>query len=644
MFTLSEISKAYGPRTLFEGVSLTINRADRLGLVGANGAGKSTLFRILLDQEEPDTGQVTRQRGATVGFLPQESAPAGEETVIELATGTEAHGAMDGSLVAKAKRILKGLSFKETDFERPVRELSGGWVMRTHLARLLVEEPDLLMLDEPTNHLDLETLIWFQGYLRGYPGGIVVISHDREFLNRLVTGILELRNGRLWRYAGQYDDFLVQRDAQEEQQRAAFKNQQREISRLMDFVNRFRAKSTTATRAQAKLKQIDRMEKIDAPDAPSATVDFAFPQPETPGRRVVTLRKVDFAYGDRPIYRGLEFEAERGERVVLVGPNGSGKSTLLKLLAGVLVPGSGERDLGLRVRAGYYSQYRTEMLQAGRTVLQEALDTPARVTELYVRTLLGCFLFRDDDVFKPVQVLSGGEKSRLALVKLLLDPPNLLLMDEPTTHLDIPSIDALVAALSEYTGTLVFVSHDVHFIRSVAGKVVHVNAGRLTPYAGDYDYYLEKSKAGSARTALTAPGTGGLVDARAGNILAAPRGAKGLEASRGTPVPSAPTPAPEAGPRLSQKERRAVAAEARRHLSACRRRVSELEKKISDLEQRQAVLAAELEQPAAYATPGRAAAINQQMRAVVGDLAYATRDWENEASRLASLEGEAGEE
>ena len=304
MFTLSDISKAYGPRTLFEGVSLTINRTDRLGLVGANGAGKSTLFRILLDQEETDSGQVTRQRGATVGFLPQESAPAGDETVIELATGTEAHGSMDGSLVAKAKRILKGLSFKETDFDRPVRELSGGWVMRTHLARLLVQEPDLLMLDEPTNHLDLETLIWFQGYLRGYPGGIVVISHDREFLNRLVTGILELRNGRLWRYAGQYDDFLVQRDAQEEQQRAAFKNQQREISRLMDFVNRFRAKSTTATRAQAKLKQIDRMEKIDAPDAPSATVDFAFPQPETPGRRVVTLRKVDFAYGGRPIYQG----------------------------------------------------------------------------------------------------------------------------------------------------------------------------------------------------------------------------------------------------------------------------------------------------------------------------------------------------
>ncbi len=646
VFTLSEISKSYGPRTLFEGVSLTINRADRLGLVGANGAGKSTLFRILLDQEEPDDGQVTRQRGATVGFLPQESAPAGDETVIELATGTEAHGSMDGSLVAKAKRILKGLSFKETDFDRPVRELSGGWVMRTHLARLLVQEPDLLMLDEPTNHLDLETLLWFQDYLRHYPGGIVVISHDREFLNRLVTGILELRNGRLWRYAGQYDDFLVQREAQEEQQRAAFKNQQREISRLMDFVNRFRAKSTTATRAQAKLKQIDRMEKIDAPDAPSATVDFAFPQPEQPGRRVVTLKRVDFAYGPRPIYQGLDFEAERGERIVLVGPNGAGKSTLLKLLAGVVTPQAGERDLGLRVRPGYYSQYRTEMLQAGRTVLQEALDTPARVTELYVRTLLGCFLFRDDDVFKPVQVLSGGEKSRLALVKLLLDPPNLLLMDEPTTHLDIPSIDALVAALTEFTGTLVFVSHDVHFIRSVAGKVVHVNAGRLTPYAGDYDYYLEKSKAGSARTALTAAGAGPapLRDARAGNVpKAAPAPApRPAQAPRPAPAPAAPI-VQDDGPRISQKERRQLAAEARRHLSSCRRKVGELEKKIADLEKQQAALAVELEQPGTYAAPGRAVEINQRLRSIVMDLAYATRDWEEEASRLASLEADAAE-
>jgi ATP-binding cassette subfamily F protein 3 len=662
VFTLSDISKSYGARQLFEGVSLTINRTDRLGLVGPNGAGKSTLFRILLDEEAPDSGKIARQRGATVGFLPQESAPTGEETVLEIATSTEAHCHPDGQSVAKAKRILRGLSFKESDFDRPARELSGGWVMRTHLARLLVQEPDLLMLDEPTNHLDLETLLWFQQYLRNYPGGIVVISHDREFLNQIVTGILELRSSRLWRYTGNYDSFLDQREAQEEQQAAAFKNQQREIGRLMDFVSRFRAKASTATRAQAKLKQIDRMEKVSAPDAAASTVDFAFPQPESSGHRVVTLRSIDFAYGSHSIYQNLDFESVRGDRIVLVGPNGAGKSTLIKLLAGVLEPTAGARDLGLRVKPGYYSQYRTEMLRTDRTVLAEALDTPARVTELYIRSLLGCFLFRDDDVFKPVSVLSGGEKSRLALVKLLLDPPNLLLMDEPTTHLDIASIDALVAALSEYTGTLIFISHDVYFIRAVASRVVHIHSGRLTPYAGDYDYYLEKSRATSARSALTAAVPAAAPrDARAGQNRSTPAPASKQtpapkQASTAAPAPkptsapaptSRPLPTPQrshqnpsavAEPAPTQKDRRLLAADARRQISTQKRRVSDLETRIATLEQEQGKLAAELELPTTYSTPGRAVAINERLRAIVRDIGFSTHDWETEASRLAELE------
>lgn len=652
MFTLTEIAKGYGGRNLFEGVSLTINRNDRLGLVGPNGAGKSTLFKILLDQESPDEGLVTRQRGATVGFLPQESAPAGEETVLEVATGTEAHSYMDGKAVAKAKRILKGLSFKETDFDRPARELSGGWVMRTHLARLLVQEPDLLMLDEPTNHLDLETLIWFQSYLRNYPGGIVVISHDREFLNQMVTGILELRNSRMWRYKGNYDSFLEQREAQEEQQLAAFKNQQREINRLMDFVNKFRAKNTTATRAQAKLKQIERMEKVSAPEAAAATVDFNFPQPESSGHRVVTLRKVDFAYGERPIYQDLDFEAVKGERLVLVGPNGAGKSTLLKLLAGALTPTAGERDLGLRVNPGYYSQYRTEMLQMDRTVLAEALDTEARVTELFIRTLLGCFLFNGDDVFKKVQVLSGGEKSRLALVKLLLNPPNLLLMDEPTTHLDIASIDALVAALSEYTGTLIFISHDVYFIRALATKVLHIHSGRITPYAGDYDYYLEKSKASSARSALTAGAPAHspkqIQAGRAPHLLIDGRAGEGQkQANRPNPTASAPTsaPAPTAASAvpMNQKDRRQAAADARKMISGQKRRVSDLEARIATLEQEQATLAAQLQLPATYSSPGKAAGISEKIRNIVRNIGHTTHEWETEATRLAELEAASKE-
>jgi len=629
MLTVSNVAKGYGGRTLFEDASLQFNRQDRLGLVGPNGAGKSTLFKLILRQEDPDEGLVTFQRGVTVGFLPQESAPIGEESVLELATsfhdpGTTSddyHFYADGPAIAKAKRLLKGLAFRESDYERPARELSGGWVMRAHLARLLVQEPDILMLDEPTNHLDLETLLWFQNYLRNYAGAILVISHDREFLNQLVTGIVEIRNQRLYRYTGNYDTFLEQREAQQEQQLAAFKNQQREIGRLMDFVNRFRAKNTIATRAQAKLKQIDRMEKVNAPEQAASTVDFAFPQPEQSGQRVITIKDVDFAYGDHVIYSGLQFEAQRGDRTVLVGPNGAGKSTLLKLLAGVLVPQSGERDLGLRVKVGYFSQYRTEMLQPQRTVLEEASDTPARVTELYIRSLLGCFLFRDDDVFKKVSVLSGGEKTRLALVKLLLDPPNLLLMDEPTTHLDIPSIDALVAALSEFIGTLVFISHDVYFIRSIATKVLHINAGVLTPYAGDYDYYLEKTKASSARVALTSASTGpGLSNSRPDT---------GGRRGESRPIETA-----------SQKERRQQAADARKALASQRKHVTQLEGQVTALERKQNDLANELESPTTYATPGRALTLNQQLRSLAHDLDKATSEWEAAATRLARMESE----
>ena len=629
MLTVSNVAKGYGGRTLFEDASLQFNRQDRLGLVGPNGAGKSTLFKLILRQEDPDEGLVTFQRGVTVGFLPQESAPIGEESVLELATsfhdpGTTSddyHFYADGPAIAKAKRLLKGLAFRESDYERPARELSGGWVMRAHLARLLVQEPDILMLDEPTNHLDLETLLWFQNYLRNYAGAILVISHDREFLNQLVTGIVEIRNQRLYRYTGNYDTFLEQREAQQEQQLAAFKNQQREIGRLMDFVNRFRAKNTTATRAQAKLKQIDRMEKVNAPEQAASTVDFAFPQPEQSGQRVITIKDVDFAYGDHVIYSGLQFEAQRGDRTVLVGPNGAGKSTLLKLLAGVLVPQSGERDLGLRVKVGYFSQYRTEMLQPQRAVLEEASDTPARVTELYIRSLLGCFLFRDDDVFKKVSVLSGGEKTRLALVKLLLDPPNLLLMDEPTTHLDIPSIDALVAALSEFIGTLVFISHDVYFIRSIATKVLHINAGVLTPYAGDYDYYLEKTKASSARVALTSASTGpGLSNSRPDT---------GGRRGEARPIETA-----------SQKERRQQAADARKALASQRKHVTQLEGQVTALERKQNDLANELESPTTYATPGRALTLNQQLRSLAHDLDKATSEWEAAATRLARMESE----
>jgi ATP-binding cassette subfamily F protein 3 len=647
MLTISDVSKSFSGRTLFEGVTLQVNREDRIGLVGPNGAGKSTLFSLILQSEEPDTGQVNFQRNITTGYLPQESAPAGDETVLELATAitpemaklqkqlkaweadhpSEAdhhdqhdnlHARFDElggyQLEPKAKQILSGLGFREKDFDRPAREMSGGWVMRAHLARLLVQEPDLLMLDEPTNHLDLEALLWFQEYLKQYSGGILMISHDREFLNQLVDSIVEIRQSRIFRYRGNYEDYLAQRAAAEEQQLAAYKNQQREIAHLMDFVNRFRAKNTKAAQAQSKLKQIERMEKIEPPASEDKKINFSFPQPQRSGLKVITLEGIHHAYGANVVYQGIDYQAERGQRTVLVGPNGAGKSTLLKLIAGVLPVQAGLRELGHNVKAGYYSQYRVEMLEPQRTVLEEALETPQRVTEQFVRTVLGCFLFRGDDVFKRVSVLSGGEKSRLALVKLLLDPPNLLLMDEPTTHLDMPSIDALVGALKQYAGTLVFISHDVYFIRALANHVVHVHSGQLNHYAGDYQYYLDKTSATSARAALTA-------------------GAK-VEAPKAKPVEKAPQ---------KTKEQKREEAEQRQARSTARKEqqqlVTSLEKEISGLEQKRTELAAELEKPETYQQPGRAMDINRELIYVQDRLAEITPEWEAAAQKLADFDG-----
>ena len=650
MLTISEISKGYAGRTLFSDVSLQVNRDDRIGLVGPNGAGKSTFFNLILQEEAPDEGTITFQRNISVGFLPQESAPAGDETVLELALAiTPEMGALQKRMKAfdaghdhdsndyhdvqarfdelggyqlepKAKNILHGLSFRESDFHRPAREMSGGWVMRAFLARLLVQEPDLLMLDEPTNHLDLEALLWFQEYLKLYPGAILMISHDREFLNQLVGTIVEIRQARLIRYRGNYEDYLVQREAGEAQLLAAYKNQQKEIAHLQEFADRFRAKASKASQAQSKLKQIARMDKIEAPTSDDKKIKFQFPQPQRSGQRVITLKDIHFAYGANPVYQGLDFQVERDQRTVLVGPNGAGKSTLLKLLAGALTPQSGTRELGHNAKEGYYSQYRVDMLQPERTVFEEALDTPQRVTEQSVRTVLGSFLFRGDDVFKKVGVLSGGEKSRLALIKLLLNPPNLLLMDEPTTHLDMPSIDALVVALKQFAGTLLFISHDVYFIRAIATTVVHVNAGKLTSYTGDYQYYLDKTAATSARAALTATGSEGLTPSRNAGTMAR--------------IPG-----------LDRKEQKRLEAEQRQARSSGRKQalqlVVRLEKEIADLEARQADLTLELENPETYAKAGAAMHLNRELSGLQHELDQATSQWETATAKLAVIDAQA---
>ena len=620
MLTIADVSKSYGTRELFSEVSLFIARTDRLGLIGPNGAGKSTLFGLILGEEKPDTGTIEWERGADFGYLPQESAPAGDETILHIATSgkklepDEDDYDIDYTLEPRAKKILAGLGFKEGDALKLAKTFSGGWVMRAHLARLLVAEPALLLLDEPTNHLDLEALLWFQEYLTRYPGGLVVISHDRAFLNALCTGMLELRSGSLNYYHGNYDNYLTEKEARKAQQAAAFKTQQREIAHLQVFVDRFGAKASMASRAKSKEKQIERLKEaaVEEPTEELRKMNFKFPQPPRSGLKVIDLKHVRQSYGSHVVYSDLNFAAERGQRIVLVGPNGAGKSTLLKILAGVIEIQGGERDLGSNVVPGYFAQNRLDNLDADATVFENVMSLRTnenQLTEQQARAILGAFLFRKDDVHKPISVLSGGEKSRLALARILVKPPNLLLMDEPTTHLDIQSIDALVHALKNYEGTLIFISHDVHFIRALAQNVLHVHSGRLTPYFGDYDYFLEKSKATDARAALTA----GFTDGRPKQAAAPAKAATPAAA----PVAKKPTP---------------------NEIRKFREEVGALEKKVSELEAKQAEITTALEDPASYADKGKFHHLNRELSAVVDQLTAATTAWETAATKLAEME------
>jgi len=643
MIILSNLSKAYGPKTLFSQVSLRLQRGEKLGLVGPNGAGKTTLFSIILGALEADGGKVEREKGRTIGYLPQESAPTEEETVIELATAIspvlskiqktirchpepedpiriqalEEFGEQEGfTLEARAKKILSGLAFQEEDFEKTARTLSGGWIMRAHLARLLVMEPDLLMLDEPTNHLDLETLGWFQNQLKRYSGAILTISHDRAFLNGICDGIVEIGHGKLHRYQGNYDRFLTQRAEREAQHLAAYRNQQREIAHHEDFIRRFRAKASKASQAQARIKQLDKMERIPAPEADAETISFRFPQPERSGQRVATLTEVKQAYGDHVVYENLNLEVEKTERIVLVGPNGAGKSTLLKILAEQVPIESGERELGHQVSVGYFSQQRVDLLNLENSVLDEAMEkVKSQVHTQDVRGMLGTFLFRGDDVFKKVKVLSGGEKSRLALVKLLLSPPNLMLLDEPTTHLDMPSIDAVIQALKDYTGTLIFVSHDLHFIRALAKRTIRIESGRSTDLPGDYDYYLWKSGSASEKEGLVE----GLRDAR----------------------PTEHSADPGKNKAVSAKERRRINAEsqkkARQERNKMEQRVARLEKEILSLEEEQTEVNELLANPESYNDPEKGKALNEKAARIARRLKERNYEWEIEAGKLGEL-------
>jgi ATP-binding cassette subfamily F protein 3 len=535
MLIIRDLKMTIGARTLFENASFQVNYGERVALVGPNGAGKTTIFAIILKHQEPDSGAVERDEWTMVGYLPQEAEAHGDETILDVATGRveelpqlekrlhemekagdvsspeylEAHAKHDKlndpEVETKAKKMLRGLGYRDPDFNRKAKELSGGWIMRARLARLLVMEPDLLLLDEPTNHLDLLSLLWLQNYLKNYSGALLLISHDRQFMDEVIGQVHEISEKKLIAYTGNYSDYLRQREERYEQQLAAYKNQQKEIADLQAFADRFRSIPSKASQAQSKLKQIERLELIEKPLAPRKPFRFQIPPPPRGGQRAISLEGIHMAYGATKVYQGLDLTIERGERTVLVGPNGAGKSTLLKILAGVVEFQKGTRDLGHNAKIGYFSQHRADTLDPEKNVLEEVLASAPLMREDEARGVLGSFMFRKDDIYKKTAVLSGGEKSRLNLVKFLVDPPNLLLMDEPTTHLDIHTVESLTLALERYEGTLVFISHDVHFISQLATKVLHVNAGTVTPYVGGYEYFLEKTGTDDdARAALTA--------------------------------------------------------------------------------------------------------------------------------------------